>query len=131
MKTHISMSMLCLVYMLTMNAYAEPAILFKAEECVVVFPDNDEPIVLIGDKLQVAVANAGRGDPVVGETLLPARYTCKGQHFEPLDHAIVLRQPCFIPETPFGDLFTENGRVVFTPAGNWTAVCKFDPVDQN
>jgi hypothetical protein len=130
MKTYISMSMLCLVSMLTMNAFAEPAILFKGDFCVVVLP-GDSPIILEGNKLQVAVANAGRGDPVVGENLLPARYTCQGQHSEQLDHAKVIRQPCFLPGTPFDDLFTENGRVVYTPAGNWTAVCKFDPVDQN
>lgn len=130
MKTYVAMSMLCLVSILTMNAFAEPAILFKGEFCVVVLPESEDEI-LEGNKLQVAVANAGQGDPVVGENLLPARYTCQGQHSKPLGHADVVRQPCFIPGTPFGDLFTENGRVIFTPAGNWTAVCKFDPVDQS
>lgn len=130
MKTYISISMLCLVAMLSINAQAEPAILFKGDFCVVVFP-GDPPIVLEGNKLQVAVANAGRGDASIGENLLPAQYTCKGLHNMSLDHAEVQRQPCFIPGTPFGDLYTENGRVVYSPAGRWTAVCKFDPVAQN
>jgi hypothetical protein len=122
MKAYISMSILCLVSMFTMSAYAEPAIIFQGDLCVVVLlPPNAEPIVLEGNKLQATVAVAGRGE----FPLQPAKLTCQGRHDFPLEHAILQRQPCFLPETPFGDLFTENGKAVFTPNGNWTAQCMF------
>ena len=122
MKAYISVIILTLVSVFTMNAYAEPAIIFKGEECVVVLlPPDAEPIVLIGDKLQATVAVAGRGE----FPLIPAKLTCQGQHVYPLEYAMVQRQPCFLPDTPFGDLLTENGMAVFTPSGKWTAQCMF------
>jgi hypothetical protein len=110
------------VSVFTMNAYAEPAIVFKGEECVVVLlPPDADPIVLIGDKLQATVATAGRGDT----PLNPAKLTCQGRHDFPLEYAVVQRQPCFLPDTPYGDLLTENGMAVFAPSGEWTAKCMF------
>ena len=84
-------------------------------------PADAEPIVLTGNKLQATVASAGRGET----PLNPAKLTCQGNHDYPLEYAMVQRQPCFLPGTPYGDLFTENGRAVFTPSGKWTAQCMF------
>jgi len=122
MKTYISAIFLTLVSVFTVNAYAEPAIVFKGELCVVaLLPDGEAPIVLTGDKYQAIAANAGRGDTPV----LPGKFTCQGHHEVPLEYAVVQRQPCFIPGTPYGDLFTEDGMAVFAPSGEWTAQCMF------
>jgi hypothetical protein len=119
MKAYISTITLCLVSVFTVNAHAEPAIIFNEDLCtVVLLPPGEEPIPLIGDKLQAVVANSST-------PFLPGKFTCQGHHSEPLEFAIVQRAPCFIPGTSFGDLFTENGKTVFTPGGNWTAQCMF------
>jgi hypothetical protein len=122
MKTYISMIILCLASIFTMNTYAEPAIVFQGDLCVVVLlPPEAEPVVLIGDKLHVTLAVSGNNEV----PLAPTTVTCQGNHSELLEFAIIQRAPCFIPDTPFGDVFTEDGKAVFTPGGNWTAQCKF------
>ena len=119
MNAYISRVILCLVPVFTVNAYAEPAIIFNEDFCeVVLLPPEAAPIPLTGDKLQAVVANSST-------PFLPGKFTCQGYHNEFLEFAIVQRAPCFIPGTPFGDIFTEDGKVVFTPSGNWTALCKF------
>ena len=122
MKTSISMVFCCLVSLFTVNAHAEPAILFDGDLCfLVLLPPEADPVPLTGDKLHVTVAVSGNNET----PLNPATYTCQGYHSETLESAIVQRAPCFIPDTPFGDVFTEDGKAVFTPGGNWTAQCKF------
>lgn len=123
MKTFTLGFMLCLISLLGVNAQAEPAIVFNEDACtVVLLPPEAEPIPLIGDKLQAVAANSST-------PFLPGKFTCQGHHSEPLEFAIVQRAPCFIPGTPFGDIFTENGKTVFTPGGTWTAQCIFKKPD--
>lgn len=122
MKTYISMIALCLVSVFTMKVSAEPAILFEGDLCfLVLLPPDAPPVPLTGDKLHVTVAVSGNNETPFN----PATYTCQGNHSQPLESAIVQRAPCFIPDTPFGDVFTEDGKSVFTPGGKWTAQCHF------
>ncbi|MFC1579022.1 hypothetical protein ACFL3Y_01385 [Pseudomonadota bacterium] len=123
MKAYISMIIVTLISVFAMSSYAEPAIVFEGEECIVaLLPTPDAiPLVVIGDKYQAVAANAGRGD----NPLVPGKLTCQGSHTVPLEHAVVQRQPCFVAVSPLGPLFTEDGRIVITPSGNWSALCKF------
>jgi hypothetical protein len=135
MKAYISMSILCLVSMFTMNAYAEPAIVVEGDICYVGFypnyPDNfDDGFELLGDKVHATVAVSGNENT----PFAPAKVTCQGHHDAPLRGAAVVRVPCVVFDTPdFGTIATERGMVALTPSGNWTAQCMFskDTESQN
>jgi hypothetical protein len=121
MKAYISVIILTLLSVFTLNAYAEPAIVFQGDLCaVMLIPDGGDPIVLVGDKFQANVSNSGSDVPSN-----PAKMTCQGHHVEVLEAAILQRTPCVVIGTPYGDVFTEDGKTVFTPGGNWTAQCMF------
>ena len=106
---------------ITMNAYAEPAIVFQGDLCaVVLLPDGGAPITLVGDKFQAIVSNSGSEVPSP-----PSKVTCQGHHVEVLAAATLQRTPCVVLGTPYWDVFTEDGKTVFTPSGLWTAQCMF------
>jgi hypothetical protein len=132
MKAYISTIILCLVSVFTMNAYAEPAIVFEGDVCYVEFdPDPDldpevEPgssyLGLLGDKVHATVAVSGNNET----PFTPAKVTCQGLHDFPIERAAVVRLPCIVFNTPnFGTIVTENGIVALTPSGGWTAQCMF------
>ena len=123
MKTYISAIVLTLLSVFTMNAYAEPAIVFQEDLCAVeLIVDEGDPVVLIGDKLQATVSNSGSN---VTPPSNPSKVTCQGHHTEVLEAATLQRTPCVVLGTPYGDVFTEDGKTVFTPSGNWTTQCMF------
>ena len=132
MKAFISMIILTLVSVFTMNAYAEPAIVFEGDICYVEFdPDPSldpdvEPgsslIGLLGDKVHATVAVSGNNETFFA----PGIVTCQGYDDFGLERAVVVRLPCIVFDTPgFGTIVTENGMVALAPSGNWTAQCMF------
>ena len=119
--------------MLTMNAYAEPAVVFEGDICYVEFdpyPSLDPDVEpggsmfgLLGDKVQATVANSGNNETPAA----PAKVTCQGYIDAGLvERAAVVRLPCIVFNTPdFGTIVTENGMFAVTPSGKWAAHCMF------
>jgi hypothetical protein len=118
--------MLTLISMFTVNAYAEPAIVFEGDLCFVGFypnyPDQTDGFALLGNKLHATQANSGN------ETtpFAPGQVTCQGNDDLGLEKPAVVRAPCVVFGTPLGDIFTERGIVAASPSGNWSAQCIFN-----
>ena len=119
---YVSLIFFCLASAFTLNSHAEPAIIFKGELCfLALIPPDADPIPLQGEKLQAIAAVSGNNTT----PLAPGKFTCQGYHSYPVEYALAQKGSCYIPGTPLGDLFTEDGFAVFTPEGTFTAQCRF------
>jgi hypothetical protein len=133
MKLYMSAIIVSLVSVFTMSAYAEPAVVIEGDECAVgFFPNFPDPTggdVFIGTKVHAVAATSGNNT----YPNAPGKVNCSGQHDQQLDQAVLIREPCVVFGTPYGDIFTEQGMLVASPSGKWTAQCIFhiDPGPQN
>jgi hypothetical protein len=119
---------IALLSLLSLNANALPAFVFRGDQCFPRFfpdwPETDPYIDLVGDATQgVAAYAGGLPGPIPYAT---GKASCQGFHSEELDRAVVQKGACFFPHTPFGPVFTENGFLVLAPGGEFNLFCKFD-----
>jgi hypothetical protein len=131
MKTYISMSILCLVSMFTMNAYAAPAVVFRLDDsCGGFVPNGDSETGF--PPLEGSVG--WRGDVhLVGrdaglETFPGSgKVTCNGYHESELDHANIGKGfQCQIPSADQTQLFiTFDSILVASPSGEAMISCQF------
>jgi hypothetical protein len=128
MRYFISSTFVVLLSVLSLNAYALPAYVFKEDLCFPVFlpnyPDPAGAIQLTGDAVQAVAAYAGGlPGPIPYAT---GKVSCRGFHSEALDRAVIQEGACFLPNSPFGPLLAENGKLVLAPSGEFSLFCKFD-----
>jgi hypothetical protein len=109
---------------LSLNANAIEAFVFQGEACVGFYiPEGEEPVEITGGVSSQGVAVDAGLDV---DAYNAGKLTCSGYHEQPLNRAMVQPVACYFPVSPLGELFTENGRLVMSPSGNWTLFCKFD-----
>jgi len=123
MKYRISSLVVSTLFILSTSALAqepEHAVVFNEDLCGVVVEIPDVAILpFIGDQLRANVRPGPDGFPSSG------KYTCHGSHGFDLERAFTSRVVCYVPVTPFGPLITEEGRLVISTGGQWTAQCQF------
>ena len=117
-----------LLSLLSLNANALSAFVFRGDLCFPLFypewPEEDPVVELVGDATQgVAAYAGGLPGPIPYAT---GKASCRGFHSEELDRAVVQEGACVFPNSPFGEVFTENGHLVLTPSGEFSLFCKFD-----
>jgi hypothetical protein len=121
MKTRISCLLLLVSALFSVNASAESAFVIKGDLCFAAVDLGEGLVNLpLGNKLHANARDAGT-DVFPGN----GKFTCQGLHPFDLDRALVFRNVCFVPDTPFGDLITEDTILVLTPSGGWTLQCNF------
>lgn len=106
--------------LVSVSVQAEPAWVLQGDLCFPVFTpeDGSPPIQLQGDTAHGVAVSAGI-DPFPGAGIS----LCQGTHDLVLDYAIAQKGACFFPNTPFGPLLIEDGRLVLTPSGNFSLFC--------
>jgi hypothetical protein len=117
-----------LLSIVSFSAIAEPAWVLKGDLCFPVFTpaDGSPPVQLEGNTARGVVVSAGIDTfPGAGISM------CQGNHDLVLDYAIAQKGTCFFPNTPFGPLLIEDGRLVLTPSGNFSLFCHARRPDQN
>ena len=123
MKTLISTIVLSVFFVLSMNVQAEGAMIYKDDLCIgTIYLDGFGPLKLRGDQLRANEVSAGADEfPGAG------KWTCHGYYDQLLEfeNAVVARGLCGVAGPDGNVLVTEDGLVVLTPSGNWTAQCKF------
>ena len=118
----------CLLAIFSITAKAEPAWVLRGDLCFPVFTPEDggPPIQLEGDTAHGVAVPAGI-DPWPGAGVS----RCQGTHDLVLDYAIAQKGSCYFPNTPFGPLLIEDGRLVLTPSGNFSLFCHARRPNQN
>ena len=124
MKYFIASIFAALLSFLSLNANAIEAFVFEGDGCVGFYiPEGEVPVPITGGVSAKGVAVDAGLDV---DAYNAGKLTCQGYHQEQLDRAIVQDVACYFPESPLGELFTENARLVMNPSGGWTLFCKFD-----
>ena len=114
----------------SLSANADAAFVFQGDLCFPVFfpDDGGDPKQLIGDATQAVAVDAGFDRGVLNA----GKATCQGYHEEVLDHAVVQNGACLFTNVPPPlppVLFTENGKLVMSPNGNFNLFCRFPRAD--
>ena len=121
MKTKLTALFLLMFALFPINASAESAFVIRGDLCFAAVDLGDGLVGLpLGNKLHANARDAG-ADVFPGN----GKFTCQGDHPFELDYAVVFRNLCFVPETPYGPLFTEDTVLVLDPSGGWTLQCNF------
>lgn len=121
MKTRITALVLLVLALFSINANAESAFVIRGDLCFAAVDLGEGLVSLpLGNKLHANARDAG-ADVFPGN----GKFTCQGLHPFELTSAQVFRNACFVPETPFGPLITEDTILILTPNGLWTLQCNF------
>ena len=120
MKNLVITVFICIISLLSLQAFAEPAYVVKEFDCPGFIPDpvTGAPIAPLYTTETQAVGVLGK----VG------KITCHFDHDYPLEQASAARGwPC-IAEGPLGNpIYTENSVMLATPGGKALLECKFGP----